>query len=556
MGYYFNRLRTRLAKAASVPRDWPAVLVPTILAATIACVVIVRLQALSVPLERDEGEYALMGQLILDGTPPYMEAGNLKLPGMYYAYAAIMALLGQSNTGIHIGLIAINLLSTIMLYLLARQLMDAAGAAMAGAAFIIASANNSVLGLFAHATQFVVMFALAGIWLLLEGSRRKRKIPLLFASGLCLGVAIVMKQSGIFFALFGFLTFLHGALRSTLVSWKRILIESSILSSGIVLPYAVVLALVSFHGVFGLFWFWTIDYAATYASEVDPKTGAGLFISAFIPIVSDNPVIWLLSFVGMVTVWLTESGRKAPVLLAFFLFSILSVCPGLHFRQHYFVQLLPAVALYAGAALQVLGDAESNYRTMSKAALQCGVLVALVAVSLTSVLSLGRALVASTPDEFSRLVYGVNPFPESAKVAKYIRESTGSSDRIAVLGSEPQIYFYAHRRPATEHIYMYGLMERQPFAQLMQNELIAQVERNEPPFLVLATVSDSWLQRPESEKRIFWWMRRYIGDHYKAVMVADIHSDQTLWLMGKDAESAAPAVGPSQLIVFKRKSGK
>jgi hypothetical protein len=33
------------------------------------------------PLERDEGEYAYAGPLILQGIPPYQIAYNMKLPG-------------------------------------------------------------------------------------------------------------------------------------------------------------------------------------------------------------------------------------------------------------------------------------------------------------------------------------------------------------------------------------------------------------------------------------------------------------------------------------------
>ncbi|MGA2026241.1 MAG: glycosyltransferase family 39 protein [Syntrophobacteraceae bacterium] len=517
---------------------------------------IVRLQAAPVPLERDEGEYALMGRLILDGVPPYLEAASMKLPGIYYAYSAIMAVFGQTVTGVRAGLLAVNLFSTIILYLLARPLLGAAGAALAGAAFIIMSADTSVLGLFAHATHFVVMFALAGIWLLQKSSRSKRRMPLLWGSGLCLGLAILMKQSGAFFALFGFLWALYGALRRRPISWKRLLLESGSLAGGIVLPCAVVLALMAHQGVFDRFWFWTFDYARAYASEVDLKTGIELFQSGIVPIIQSNPVIWSMAFAGMIGIWFTESGRKvAPFLLVFFLFSFLAVCPGLFFRQHYFVQLLPAAALYAGAALWAIEKAAAKYTAKSKA-VQFGILVAVVAFSLNGVFSMGRVLARLTPGQFSRLVYGANPFPESVKVAEYIRKNTKPEDRIAVMGSEPQICFYAHRRPATEYIYMYGLMEPQPFALRMQEEMIAQVEKSDPPFLVLATASTSWLQRRESEKKIFAWMDGYINNYYQPVVVADIYPDRTLWLIDKEAEYFAPGRGSSQLIVFKRKTAR
>src|ERR1039458_9666514 len=44
---------------------------------------VVRMRLRNAPLERDEGEYAYMGQLILQGIPPYKLASNMKLPGTY-----------------------------------------------------------------------------------------------------------------------------------------------------------------------------------------------------------------------------------------------------------------------------------------------------------------------------------------------------------------------------------------------------------------------------------------------------------------------------------------
>ena len=60
---------------------WAAVLL--VLLAT----ALIRFRLLEAPLERDEGEYAYAGQLMLEGIPPYQLACNMKLPGTYAAYA-------------------------------------------------------------------------------------------------------------------------------------------------------------------------------------------------------------------------------------------------------------------------------------------------------------------------------------------------------------------------------------------------------------------------------------------------------------------------------------
>ena len=49
---------------------------------------VIRLRLLDVPLDRDEGEYAYFGQLLLAGVPPYADAYNLKAPGIYAAEVA------------------------------------------------------------------------------------------------------------------------------------------------------------------------------------------------------------------------------------------------------------------------------------------------------------------------------------------------------------------------------------------------------------------------------------------------------------------------------------
>jgi hypothetical protein len=90
----------------------------------------------------------------------------------------------------------------------------------------------------------------------------------------------------------------------------------------------------------------------------------------------------------------------------------------------------------------------------------------------------------------------------------------------------------------------------------MQEEMIAQVEKSEPPFLVFVRVTTSWLQRQESEKKIFTWLNVYVNNYYHPVIVADIYPDRTLWLMDKEAESFTPGRGSSQLIVFKRKTAR
>jgi hypothetical protein len=168
----------------------------------------------------------------------------------------------------------------------------------------------------------------------------------------------------------------------------------------------------------------------------------------------------------------------------------------------------------------------------------------------------GEIFFRATPAEVSRLMYGSSPFAESIEVARYIREHTRPGEMIAVVGSEPQIYFYADRPSATGYIYTYALMEPQPFAITMQDEMISEIEEARPSYLVFAKVFTSWTNRPDSDLSIIDWFVRYSAENYKVVGLADIPPDgSTEYTWGDEAADMAPE-SAAGLIVFERKPGR
>src|ERR1700738_1528105 len=119
----------------------------------------IRYRLRDMPLERDEGEYAYAGQLILQGVPPYQLAYNMKLPGTYVAYAVLMAVFSQTPSGIHVGVLVMNAVTTSLMFFLARRFFGPFPSVFASATYALFSTSPSVLGLEGHATPFVVFFA-------------------------------------------------------------------------------------------------------------------------------------------------------------------------------------------------------------------------------------------------------------------------------------------------------------------------------------------------------------------------------------------------------------
>ena len=511
-------------------------------------VIAVRIRLLGIPLERDEGEYAYAGQLILQGVPPYQLAYNMKFPGAYVAYALIMSIFGQTVAGIHLGLLLIIIATVVLIFFLGRRLVNPTLGLAAAMSYAVLSVSPSVLGFAGHATHFVLLPVLGGI-LLLFNSTDRQALGKLFASGLLFGIGLLMKQPAVFFALFGTIYLLCSNLRRR-VRAKKILARTVTFSAGVILPLVITCLFLWKIGVFERFWFWAIDYAHQYGSLIPLSQAKQLFAYSTKEVILAAWPIWMLAGIGIITGLQEQRTRITTIfLLGFFFFSALALCPGFYFRLHYFVLILPAVSLLAGVAISRLSDLVANRGTM----IPFFSFLLLGAALAWPIIAERRFFFELSPADDSRMVYPESPFVESIKIGEYLREHTNPGDTIAVLGSEPQIYFYSNRHSATGYIYTYGLMEAQKYAPEMQQEMIREIERANPKFLVFVVMPDSWLQRPESERLIFNWANEYTAHNYAVTGFVNVMaSDRTDYYFGSVPPSV-PQLG-KYILIYERKS--
>jgi hypothetical protein len=508
----------------------------------------IRLRLLDIPLDRDEGEYAYFGQLLLQGVLPYTEAYNFKMPGIYAIYALILALFGQTPTGIHLGLLVVNVVTIVLVFLVGHRLFDARVAAVAAAAFAALSLSPKLLFTAAYAEHFVLPPVLAGMLVLLRATGDGR-IWAFLGSGAFLGAAFVVKQSGGAFLLFAVFYVLLGAGGDT----RRRLTASAALLAGALAPFATVCLIMLLAGAFTNFWFWTFTYASAYAT-LTPLDGALQNLGdALHRILPTSSLIAVLAGIGLsALVWDREMRSRGLFLALFLGASLLGTSAGLYFRRQYFILLLPVLAILAGVAVDAVARRLSSVRFR---ALRYGIPIALTAVPLLHPVYLERAILfLDTPHQVLRAIYGMNPFPESVEIARYIRERTSPNDRIAVVGSEPQIYFYARRRAATGYVYTYALMEPQQYAAAMQRQMIREIEALNPRFVVFVGIWISWLRRPESDVTVFRWFDEYQKKFDKVGVVEIISLERTTYVWGRDARAYAPRSEP-WLAVFERRDG-
>lgn len=506
--------------------------------AVILMVALPRLRLLEVPLERDEGEYAYMGQLLLEGIPPYSQAYNMKFPGIYFLYALIVSF-SQTVTAIHLALLLVNVCSIVLVFFLGRHLFGTRAAVMASASFAVLTVSYHLEGLWANSEHFLLPFALAGILLLLLAGQR-RSTTLYGLAGFLLGVAILVKQHGAFFAFFGLAYVAYVAMvsgdRQRPASWKKV----TTFLAAVLAPLLLVGLYLYISGVFEKFFFWTFTYASTYIKQVPWEDAYTNFHSSFRPILRATLPLWFLFVIGMIYLLFHARWKASRAfVIGFLLFSFLAVCPGLIFRHHYFVVFVPAASLLMGLGVECLFwvFSRSQFALMRKGV---PLFTATIAV-LGSFLSHRDVLFDFPPARVARIGFGGNPFPESPAVAEFVAQHTQKDDKIAIIGSEPQILFYSRRRSATAYIYVYALMEEQPFALSMQREMIEQIEDSAPMLILYAHVAPSWIRRPGSEPLIFDWFSRY-GERYRMIALVEVArgNQPPLFHTGDTASKVAP----------------
>ena len=519
--------------------------------AVLVLVELARLRLLDFPLERDEGEYAYAGQLILQGIPPYELAYNMKFPGTYLAYAVIMGIFGQTPAAIHLGILLLTTATALMLFWLGKKFLDETAGVVAATSYAVLAASPTMLGLAGHATHFCAFFVTAGLCFL-RLARQMQNWPALATSGIFFGAAVLMKQHAVIIAAWAGLHFASVKFFGAKENFGQRLALVTLYAVAMLAPLALCGLWLWHAGVFASFKFWTLDYAREYASVMPIAYAPQLFWHGFSKVISIGGILWLVAAAGLFIVWLDARWKNSRALLVgFCAASALAVCPDFYFRKHYFLIALPAVALLTGGAISGLQKifADKNKTAALGDWPMRGFALAVVITLLTC-----ADVWYLTPNQIlARKLYGPDPLPEAEIVARFIRENSPPAARIAVLGSEPEIYFLAHRHSATGYIYTYALMEPQPFALKMQREMIRDLESNRPAFVVFAQNNFSWGRHPESDPTIFNWWDDYKTNYTLVGMTDIISPTNTIVVLGTNFIAAYPEPHGSALEIYQRK---
>ncbi len=537
------------AKKPAVKPARPVIIPWILLALALILIIFVRVRLISFPFERDEGEYALFGQMILSGIPPYEAAYNLKLPGTYYSYALIMMFFGQSVEAVRAGLLLFNMGTIMLLFFSVRRCYNPFVASVTALTAAILSLSWSFMAPQAHATHFVTFWAVLGFWLLIRaGDTGKYHWYLL--SGLSFGLSFLMKQSGVFFPVFGFIAAGIQWYYSPSRTARRIAGILGIYSAGAILPVLLTGLVMYASGVWDQFAFWTLEYPSAYGSRVSLSDAPETFLYNFNMVFRYVNLLWISGAAGLVALFLFPAKKPVRlIVLLFLIFSVANTLPGFYFRAHYFIPVIPVLALLTAILAGYL-----NHLIRKRTAASELITTLLVILLMIPVLHRNREVFfTETANRLCEFYYSGNPFAASVPISRVIREQTDPGDRIFVFGSEPQIYFYSRRQPSTGYIYMYDLVFDQPYAIRMQQEMMKEVDSIPPRIIVFASSPYSWLSMPGLTDTLFSWFNRYLSvNRYEFIGIADIISPtETNFAWGRECISYKP-VSDNTLRIFRR----
>jgi 4-amino-4-deoxy-L-arabinose transferase-like glycosyltransferase len=372
---------------------------------------VLRFPAFFVPVfNSDETFLATQAHVIESGGHLYEDAADRKPPLVPYIYAATFAVFGTSAlwTVRIVAMLAVALTALLLTVEARRRYGNRAGW-IAGLLFVFAMVAFAPQD--GQAANFEV-FMLPSMTAAILFARRGRGV----AAGAMVAAAMMAKQTG------------AATLLPVLYLLARARGRRGVgrVALGFTVPTAIVAlamgpAQIMYWAVLGNGSYLGVDTASALVAAM-----FGLMTLGWVA--CNIPLLWKLPHAWRDRDLLARDGMRDTDLWLWLLSAAVSVAIGLRFFGHYYLQLVPPLALLAAGALN-RGSTRIARAT-----------VALAAIS---------AIL------FSAAGYFMHPFggePKYEKVSAYLAANAGADDAILVWGSAPEIYWASGLRPATRFI--------------------------------------------------------------------------------------------------------
>ncbi len=480
------------AEPSRRPRQHCAWSVPYLLVSLIP-----RIVRLPVPFERDEGAYAYVASVIDAGGLPYRDAFDHRPPGIYYLYYFAFRLFGWAVFAPRLMALLFVAAACLLAFRFVQRVTESARIAILSMALLgLATASPAYWGFGANSEIFLLPFLIAA--LLFQADDRPSGANH-FKAGLAYGVAFLLKQVVAPIAL---ASFVYAVVKEARRPGGRSIRVAAAFLPGCALPFLAVTVWFAFRGALEPYWTGVFTYNQGYVTALPFKEGLRSLLRSAMSILALDPCTWVAGGMGIVGFFCRPARVRSRWLVAAALAgSLAGTATGGRFFPHYYLLMLPYVVVAAGVGA-------ANLRT--PAFPQYGKRM-LGAVLAGSILIAARFLPMSG-DALLKMTYGSDIFSRSVTVASFVRSKAAEGTKAYLVGSEPQIHFYASLLAPTRFFWLYPLVEPSPRLEEFRRELLSSLEANPPEYVVLVNLVESNGMPPEAALEAI----RIVAQHYPA----------------------------------------
>ncbi|MEY2564340.1 MAG: hypothetical protein QOH88_2533 [Verrucomicrobiota bacterium] len=385
----------------------------------------------------DEAVYSVVANEIVDGGRPYLDAVERKPPLLFWTYAAVFALAGKYNwLALHVVALAWTLATMAGLYVVARRLFDRETGLIAAFFYSVfqpwATANNLAL-------NGELLMNLPIVWglAIALGPARSRLRPELLAAGALLAAGFLLKQPAAIAAIpIGIYLLLPSYRSQRGLARTDSIIHAIMLTAGFCTVLGAVAAVLRQQGILREAFYWT------FTNHTIPHvfwTAGFLYTLAFIAACFPLVLGAALAFRDRGGLWATRRAERLAI-LGLLAASALGAAAGARFYPHYYIQLIPPLALLAAPFYAQLWRERKTASGRSMVwVVSAAVAILVIGFSISHWLFLAR-------------------HREPLETARYLIDHSQPSDRIFIWGrSASDVYLHARRRPACRYVLTFPL---------------------------------------------------------------------------------------------------
>ena len=423
---------------------------------TLTCLtLLIRLPYLAEPFDTDEGGYAYLARMLLDGQVPYRDVWDNKPPLVFLIYAAALAISDRPEAIRLAAAVSVSL-ATLLLIGLGREVFGTRTGLLAGGCFVLATALPRLQGMNANTEIFLLPGWIGAAWVFLIGLRTGARWTWP-ATGALAGLACLAKPVA------GWLLLAVAALFLWLIwqgklTWPAAFRRTCLILLGLALVVAPFAVYFWMHQALGdaiqaIFLFNRLYLARNFGVALD-RYGLGAML--FVPnrsVVLEDPFIWLFGLAGVLSLPILGLNARTGCLLLWTLAGYLGAKTGWLELAHYYLQVVPALALWAACYLTRIVPLLARRHRYASWIVGSTAALLLLWTAATS----APILAAGSPERVHALKFA---FPDRGEwnvqapaIAAYLASRTAPDETIFIWGREPQIYYYARRRAASRYIH-------------------------------------------------------------------------------------------------------